>query len=249
MQGYSWRRVSAFPGEGGEPIAINQFRDYNRSMNEKCVSYQFAGNELFLDNAGDRVSLNVINPGTEYWNRIGNKVKLKRLTFRGYLAQGSRSSPFIGNPPGFMYPGYGRIVIFYDHQTNGSTPQWDEVLRNVDRDGNAEVNPSVYSDINWDNKERFLILYDSGFAMLGGVVDLNGTTTSITGGPMPATMDLCWWIDLDLNGLNTIYQSPAVGSTADIMTGGLFIMVLGTEDPDNNNWLLQWRSRVYFEDF
>jgi len=245
MQGNSWLRPRTFPLQNSGPEYIQVSED-NEESNKKLDVSPF-GIIVYPDTVGDVIPLNIIRPGTQFYNRVGNKISLSKLSFRAVLLDGSRI-PFVGK---FMSTGYGALAIVYDLQPNGVLPSWKDVFEDIDMDGNTTISPDSYSGINWNNRDRFLILYDSRQVLPGGEVNPTGLTpgtTTILWYPDPSNMDHTHWVDIDLKGLNTVYNQLNIGQIDDIMTGALYLLTLGTELPQFNNWLYQWRSRLYFDD-
>ena len=60
---------------------------------------------------------------------------------------------------------YCRLLVVYDRQTNGALPAASDILKDYDQSGSSSI--GVFSGINPDNRERFVILADYRLAMPG----------------------------------------------------------------------------------
>ena len=60
---------------------------------------------------------------------------------------------------------YCRLLVVYDRQTNGALPAASDILKDYDQSGSSST--GVFSGINPDNRERFVILADYRLAMPG----------------------------------------------------------------------------------
>lgn len=245
MQGTSWLRPTVFPIKKLGPTYDNEYEDYH-NVRLKKVDSVGVGIFIYPDNQGDVVPLNVTRTGVNFYNRVGNKINLKKLTFRGFI-----SSYLNGRVPftGLQAPGYGGFAIVYDLQPNGTTPTWRDVFEDVDENGVSTITPDSYSSINWINRDRFIILYNSR-QIIPRPLNNGIPPYTITGliYPDPSSMDMTWWFSIDLSGLKTVYNTMNIGTALDIMTGAIWLLSFGTRNPQDNQWAIEWRTRLYFED-
>jgi len=198
MQGVSWNRPVVFPFKKTVEVKSTEFEDYHNS-HWKTVDSVNTGIIIYPDNTGDVVPLNIVLAGSSFWNRVGNKIRLKKLLFRSVLEGHGSRSPYVATE----LAGYGGVAIVYDIQPNGGTPSWRDVFEDRDLNGNSTLTADAKSSINWGNRERFIILYDSRQILPACLVGTVGTTTGVVSAlryPDTSAMDHCWWIEIDLTG-------------------------------------------------
>lgn len=245
MQEPSWLRPVVFPLKKGGLDFFDQDGDVYQEHVKKVDSTNL-GVRIYPDSTGDVIPLNVILAGSNFWNRIGNKIHLRKLTFRGFETIDVGRT---GVQAAHGFAGYGGYVIAYDHQPNGVTPVWRDLMEDVDENGNTTITPDAFSSINWGNRDRFEILFDSRRILPEYNVDPMTSQIVDVIYPEPSTMDASYWVEIDLNGKDTIFNTSNSGTAADIMTGALWLFSFGTEPAADNDIYLQWRTRLYFEDF
>lgn len=119
---------------------------------------------------------------------------------------------------------YVRILVIYDRQTNGALPAIADILQTTSQTG-ANTN-SVFSDINLNNRDRFMILRDMrvvlpSLTVTAGVVTNPGFVDPVTG-----TFFVKEYIKL--KGLITQYRADSSAAViGDIASGGLFLVTFG----------------------
>lgn len=170
--------------------------------------------------------LNGIQVGSGFFNRIGSKIEMLNLHVRGFLVNIATS-----------VQQYGRILIVYDRQPNGAAPAITEVLQSRDQTGTASTTDK--SEINLDQRDRFIIVRDKDF-FLPSVTNTGGV---LTNGPnWPGDIEEHWEINwfIKLKNLLTHFKSSTNPTTvADINTGALYaIFLAGTT--------AQWAAQVSF---
>jgi len=141
--------------------------------------------------AGATVLLNGMQNGTSYTTRIGNQISLYSLELRISWHIISANSAL------------GRMIIYYDKQTNGTTPTTTSLLNNA--------TPMDFKNLGYRN--RFRILKDKTMALDSSARDVYFTK---------------YYMKFK-RPLVTTYNTTNGGLVADIMTGGLFLLYLSDE--------------------
>lgn len=148
------------------------------------------------DTTGQVVLINdAIAVGADDSNRIGRKVTLKRLWIRGEAQQ--KSAAIINGC---------RHLVVYDTQTNGALATVTTILESANSKSHRRD----------DTKERFHILYDKSFSMVG-----NSTT--------PATGKEARFVNasIPLGDRLMEFLSLGTGAIADINKGALLFVTVG----------------------
>ena len=89
---------------------------------------------------------------------------------------------------------YCRILVVYDRQTNGILPSASAILADYDQQG--AVSTGVYSGVNPDYRERFLILADIRLTMPGTSNVSPGTAVTNGIDPLTTTFNINRFIRL-----------------------------------------------------
>lgn len=163
---------------------------------------------------GSVTLLNSLSAGSDYTQRIGRKCLFKSIFIRGWVFPEDTST--VNN--------LARIIIFYDRQTNSSTPAITDLL----------VSATSVSNINLDNRERFKILVDKQFAM-PAYIEASGM------GTIPKSFKIYKKVNLD-----TIYDDTTAG-VGSISTGGIFMLTIGNAVSGTGS-TFQVCSRLRFSD-
>jgi len=152
--------------------------------------------------------MNLIQQGAGSWNRVGRKVRLRSLRFKGniqfYLLTGL----------GIMSQNAVRITLVHDKQPSGAAiPTFDTIFGETDQTG-AESS-SYLSGVRYDNTSRFTVLKDM-------------VTTSQFNVPQ-ANPESRWQVPFDvfvnLKKIETVFSGQSNPMTiADISTGALYLV-------------------------
>jgi len=195
--------------------------------NEEVKTMDYANTGVTLADVGSVNLLNACTQGLDAVNdRIGRKVLVKRIAVRG-----SAGVPVASLTNGTGYENNGdsiRIVIVFDKQTNGATPTYGTGTTgvfNVNGAGNAPFGFRAQS-----TTERFVVLGDI-------------TRQVSEAGPNS------FWFEFDIPcRLEIGYGSSNNGDVTDIVTGGIFMMVVDTNTTANLPGNYSYTSRVEFTD-
>jgi len=181
-----------------------------RRPNLRVAGLQMGKNEwksvdsvVFLEygKTTDKLLLNGLVPGSGLSQRIGNKIRVRKVV--ADLTAMTKTA--ITDPQG------GRVMLVYDKQTNAAAPSVSDVL-DISLGINDENSP-----IKLENRSRFVILKDWHFR----------TSASGQAGEM-VKRRLVW-----RGVLPTVYNNGAGGTVADIASGALYLMTIGSDAGDN----------------
>jgi len=176
--------------------------------------------------------VNDMTQGPNLYQRIGRKVFMKSLQIRGQWA------PNIALTGSVSPQSHARLLILYDKAADAAFPNAVDVLR----DANAGGSAGVYSAINLDNRERFVVLRDWDF-ILPSCTNNFGVLTNVG---ITDTCKQSLQIDayMKLDGIETLYNNVNGGTVADITTGSLLVIGLG----ENAAWLFSGYTRLRYTD-
>lgn len=156
--------------------------------------------------------LNGIANGTNFFERVGNKVQMKSLAVELELWQ----------PQTDVSSSSVRLLIVYDRQCNGAYPLYSDVLMN----GNI-AGSDFNSGMNLANRDRFAILRDAQF-VLDPAQDLQKHYETFIQRPLDATY-----------GTTTAIMSGVSSGAIYIML--FYVQGLGTTAPKCNNLHARYR--------
>jgi len=121
---------------------------------------------------------------------------------------------------------YARICLVYDRQTNGVAPVWSDIFE-------IGAGNIVTAHRNLVNSGRFYMLYDKAFAF-GGVN---------SGGQYPIIETYFKRVNMPV-----YYNGGTAGTVADISTGSLYLIKIGTSIAGTDNISQSTHSRIRFTD-
>lgn len=150
--------------------------------------------------------------GTTLYQRVGQKVVLKKLVAKLLLAQSQAGTATQSNNAMIF-----RVMFVYDQQPNGATITAPNLAAAV-----LKTNTNICSPQNLDNRERFRVLGDKYYYVGGTNYLANGDAVSVI--PTEQYMKLCKKFKAKLD-LDTCYNSGNSGGIGDIQTGALYLLV------------------------
>lgn len=139
--------------------------------------------------------------GTTASTRIGRQVALKSLTFRMEHSSGQTTTS-TGKVPATC-----RILLVYDGQTNGANPLATDVL-------DSAVPESL---LNLSNRDRFRVLREWKYQVASQ--DINTSA-------VPSSRIIKGFVKIPKAYQKTTYNAGNAGTSADITTGGLFMIFI-----------------------
>jgi len=245
MQRYKKKQKTCYEGEDCRPTVRHCHREI--TFAEQCpdimkqVDVGSTTGAIIFRDSGDGIVLNSLLPGDQSWNRIGNKINLQRLQVKGYLVLNGTQAP-----NSEYYQTVGRFAIVYDKQHNNTlfSPAFGLVFTDILATGVAQVDAG--SNINWAERERFIVLYDEVISLPEVDTDAMGNILEIFF-PLNQEQETVWDFDIDLRGLPTLY-SGSNGDPQDITTGALSALTMSNTDPSVSCWGLAFTYRLYYTD-
>lgn len=182
--------------------------------------------------------LNGISTGTDFYNRIGRKVRMASILFKGHLTLVSPGTGATASSESYPV----RVALVYDDQPNGGNPVISDIFQAVDNSGSA-TSASPYTPVNLNNRDRFTILKD--WTLNLKPISNLGTTASYGDG-MHGDQNLIFYKKLNLD---TIFSgtSSSIGS---MTTGAIFFVAYQLQAIQANgiNGAYRFVSRVRFTD-
>lgn len=207
----------------------------NMSMKPEVKTLDFPKVTQEFSLAANFSTLNLVQVGTSFYQRIGRKISMKSLNFSGYIVATRTINA----------QDLGRVILLYDRQCNGALPLLADVLQNVDQTGAATTTSN--SSINMNNRDRFLILRDMRI-YLPSAQNAAGVVTNAS--PEDPIHDFgTIKFHVKLNGLLGQFKAdsnPAV--IGDIATGSLLLLVMGSQTAGNPGWSLVYETRLRYWD-
>lgn len=174
--------------------------------------------------------LNAMVLGSDYFNRIGRKISMKSLHLRGAIYPLGVASANVSVL---------RTIVFYDSQPDAGAP----LITDLIQDANAGGASSSLSEINLNNRERFLILRDKMWYMGPSAANQAGQTVLNDGQQCLVFNEF-----IKLKGLDAIYNGTNGGTAADLTSGALFIVCFTDNVGTTNSWALTFTSRLRYWD-
>jgi len=235
-------------------LAVTRFSSHQHAhaSEKKVIDYNFTAayalpfvpatpNPVLHTNTSNAsiAPLNNIEQGTSVSQRTGNKIKLRSLKYRFTLL--AQAGAFL-----LTVPTYCRFMILYDHAPNGVLVNTNVILG--DHPPNAVIanNGDFTSSLNPQFFDRFTILKDD---ML--VLPPYDSTGAQTWNALAATNpdNFTWSGYVPLKNLETCYNGNATPPTiAQITTGALLIMTIGSQAAATQPWVIYGKCRLRFTD-
>lgn len=151
-----------------------------------------------LDTTGSVTLLNTVAQGAAVTQRVGKKIAMKGLQFRGNMT--ARITALINNVA---------YMIVYDKRPTGALPTITDII-------NAITPNSMNNDAN---AGRFSILKRVDETLIGNTDASAAFLTDCT------SKSQDWW--LDLKGREVVYKAAATGGIGDIEQGALYLVTVG----------------------
>jgi len=198
----------------------------------KAIDGAFTNYQFRVPTATNCILCNGVQTGAAFYNRVGSRIEMKNLHLRGYIYNVATS--LTTNL---------RLLVVYDRQPTGGLPTISDLLLSRDQTG-ATVSTGD-SEINLDNRDRFLILRDKQYY----APPCTNTAAVLTNGPSFPAVDQEWDLNefIKLKGLGTHYKSSSSPTTiADISTGALYCFFVASQS--DQCWSVNMQFRLRFVD-
>lgn len=199
----------------------------------KAVDGSFQNYLFRVPSAATNVTLmNGVQTGAAFYNRVGSRIEMKSIHLRGYIYNAATS--ITTNL---------RLIVVYDRQPTGALPTIADLLQSRDQTGATTTVGD--SEINLDNRDRFLIVRDKQYY----APPVTNTAGVLSNGPSFPSTDQEWDVNefIKLKGLGTHFKSSSNPTAiADISTGALYCFFVATQSDSCWATNIMWRLR--FED-
>lgn len=177
--------------------------------------------------------LNGVQVGAAFYQRIGSRIEMRNLHIRGNIVNLATAAANT----------YLRMIVYYDRQPNAGAVAITDLLQSRDQTGAAAT--TAVSEINLDQRDRFVIIRDKQWHG----PSVTNTAGVQTNGPSFPGQDQEWDINefIKLKDLTTHYKSSSNPTTiADINTGALFVTFV--TDSNDSAWAAAVGFRLRFND-
>lgn len=179
--------------------------------------------------------INGITEGVDANNRVGRRINLKSIQLRmawGNIAPTAATDPYIV-----------RYALIYDRQPNAAAPAWADVFSDIDVAGAITSGPLAHT--NPTNFDRFVVVRDGLKVFKSPPAGTLGIAEQENGNRQDSAER--WFVKLQ--DLESHYISGAgAGTIADIRTGSLYFMTLGSNTAANAAVTITWTARLRFFD-
>lgn len=186
--------------------------------------------------------LNAPLTGTNFWNRIGNKISMKSLRIRYQVRE-------LDDNEGVLGSCFLRFIVVYDRQNNELPSSFGDIFTMVQTNGTVSSDP--LSQTNLNNSERYLIIHDNIIPIWSNRNNSSASTpTQINYSMIDGTPKMYFDKYIKLKGLETKF-SASTGADTDITTGALYFLVLSdiaSGGANNSPFWIKWNARLRFYD-
>jgi len=187
---------------------------------------------------GNITVLNLIQPGTGSWNRVGKKTHLKSVRIIGRIE--FNVTPTFAT--GVSNETFMRMILVWDKQpSGGAIPTFDTIFGITSQTG-AESCPVVTCPPRYDNMDRFKIIRDMEIHPLSSQVPAFGSAPTII-----AQVPLDVYVKLP--NLESVYSGQTNPMTiADISSGALYVVFRSITNQANCTADVEAQARVRYTD-
>jgi len=190
----------------------------------------------FMGTSGNYQTLNLVIPGTSFWNRVNNRIKLESVHLKGFIK---------ATTEGFLDPALRtlRIMVIYDRQPNSLTSfDLTELLQNTNFAGTQQTADLSFTNIR--NNERFWVLMDH-FAWGPHIQQVDPEAPYF----YESANSNGFRIDrfIRLKGLETVYGANN-GNISDITTGLLLLVLVSSPEFSSTPFTFEYSARLKFFD-
>lgn len=213
-----------------------QVKEQIKRMSEKKYIDNYTTSEVI--SGGQFTCINAMQPGAGFWQRIGKKIKMCGIRIKGEIYPNQTNTAAFVNHTEF------RIAIVYDKQANAAVPSTYGTVFQDRGTGTTQI--SVASNVNIENRERFVVIHDERVQL--PPIGVTGTisTKGLINTNIKTIIDDYHKINLEVG-----YNAGTAGTIADINTGSLLLVLIadaGATGAENHAYSFQWNTRLYFRD-
>lgn len=182
----------------------------------------YGANNLVNTNAGLTYTLNATTQGSGGTNRTGRTFQMYSLRLRYQLYTNSART----------YSDQVRVTLVFDKEARGALPSVGDIYQRTTYGADL-----TFSPFNFDNKDRFNILYDEIHDLLPSVLLSAGVLTN----------DIhTFEKDINLGRRKVRCYNTSAGTIADIDEGSLFLFITGNQTAAMPGFA--YSSRLIFRD-
>lgn len=218
---------------GGFPGQYRQCNPETKTIDLNTALYT-------LNSTAQFTTINLVQTGSSYYNRIGRKIHMKHIYITGVLTQAGNNQSSTE---------YGRVLVVYDKQTNGVLPSGGiaDVIGSINQAGTTSS--TAVDHLNLDKRDRFRVLMDERI-ILPNVEGTSPSNTYIPTADPEGNAGGNWNFKRFIKvNLETQYQADSSPSViGDIATGGLYLITFGTPASGSDGWKLRLGVRCRFID-
>lgn len=208
---------------GGMPYVMRGIRPELKSVDVQVTTNVLSTTATFN-------TLNATALGTEIYERIGRRIRMKSLHLRGFLVHNGTGLPSSDD--------YARVIVFYDKE--GTTSAIASILTSVDATG--ATSSTATDGLNTAELSRYKILADIPYAF-GTVANAGGTLNNLSNSITDYTAEHNLNRFINLRMLQTEY-----GAGGAISNGGLQIMTIGVTAAASAQYSIRWYARLRYSD-
>ncbi|ALE29639.1 coat protein [Lake Sarah-associated circular virus-17] len=191
-----------------------------------------------LNSTPSIIPVNLITTGSSAWNRIGRKVNLHSCQIQGFF-QVNLTTDHDSN-----VPSWARIMLVYDRQPNGATPNINDILLSQVNSATDSNVSTPFSATNMNNRDRFEIIRDKRFC-LGSIPLANDGQYAVGGFENSFSVNMY----VRLANRETCFKADSSpGVIGDIATGSLLFITFGNVISAENPFDFAGTVRVRYAD-
>jgi len=202
-------------------------------MKPELKAFDISAGFSYFTNVATFELLCIPKKGTDRFERIGRKIRLKNVHVKGKIFPSSLVTTNI-------LPEYLRYLIIWDKQPNGVPPVAADLLK----DSTLAAVTNVYSFINLDNRDRFEILRDVSFPC--AAVGLGPYENISPLDEIKPSFNIDQFIPL--NGKEMVFNALSAGNAGDITSGALYVVTCCQDLANDSKWVMTYSSRTRYYD-
>lgn len=204
------------------PVSIAAARRAMQSFQElKGVDTDTDANTIIATTStnGDIMTLNLIQPGSASYNRIGRKIKLKSVRMWGVLTFNIGEAALSADVKGLNV----RMAVVWDKQPSGALPTFADIFGHTLQDGTEQS--LIFDKLRYDNTDRFQVLRDCVKTANPGLYNGGAGSGNL--------QQMVMYYDefIDLKNKETVFSGQSAPATiADISSGALYLVVRASDN-------------------
>lgn len=214
-----YRRRKSTAKKVGKSVKQYVKRKFDQMVEDKTFPTIALGSTAVSTSAG-YVQCNSIRNGTDNGQRIGVRIRMKKIWFSFSFNIDPTVLPAITGGRNV------RIMLVYDKQANGAVPTLTELLTN------NTAGRTWDSPLEISGQKRYKILFDRNYFISPlGMSANNATSTQVVRR------------SINLHNKVAVYNSDTFGDIRDINTGSLLMFTAADGDV-----VMRYQTQLYYED-